>query len=189
LGQCLAAAKAPSPLRSAGALHKMPASRLVVLARYALSAGPHVVRITTAGSRRTGVSGAPEHGIRQIFVTLATPPQSIPYAGSLPDATPLEGWTEPTHRLRIGRETEGKSFQLACNRLATCLQLLCNSGTAPALAGCHPGTDREPRPHSSRGKAALLRRRGSTFRGGDSKRRRLCRLNWPRRARSSMIFP
>jgi hypothetical protein len=36
LGQCLAAAKAPSPLRSAGALHKMPASRLVVLARNAL---------------------------------------------------------------------------------------------------------------------------------------------------------
>jgi hypothetical protein len=35
LGQCLAAAKAPSPLRSAGALHKMPASRLVVPARYA----------------------------------------------------------------------------------------------------------------------------------------------------------
>ena len=95
-----------------------------------------------------------EHGIRQIFVTLATRSQSILYTGSLRDATPLEGWTEPTQRLRIGRETEGKSFQPACNRLATCLQLACNffacSGTAPALAGCCPGTDRGPRPHSSR---------------------------------------
>ena len=62
----------------------------------------------------------------KIGVTSATFPQSISYTRNLRDATLLARWAAPVLGLGTGRERGGESFQQACNRLATCLQLRCN---------------------------------------------------------------
>ena len=103
---------------------------------------------SVAGSRQTGVRGArlPETG--QIPVTLATLPQSIPYARALRDAALLAGWTAPGLGPRTSREREGGGHKEACRRLTTGLQHACNFlatmgmlrhcyGIAPARHGGH----------------------------------------------------
>jgi hypothetical protein len=63
--------------------------------------------------------------------------------------------------LGTGREREEKSFQQAYNRLATCLQLHCNSRTTPALLRYCPSTTRASRARSSSRNAGFFRRQGS----------------------------
>ena len=126
---------------------------------------------TLAASRLAGVSGARQREIRQIPVTLAALPLSIPYIRALRDATSLAGWTGLALGLGTGREREGGGFQQAYNRLATCLQLPCNYGPTLVLLRCCPGGTREPRLRSSSRKAALLRPQDSAPRGGTGKTR------------------
>jgi len=59
------------------------------------------------------------------------------FARHLVDAAPFGGWNAPAPGPETGRQRGGKGFQLACNRLATCLQLLCNyRGTTVRLRLC-----------------------------------------------------
>ena len=109
---------------------------------------------TIAGLRQTGVSGARRLEIRQIPVTWSTLPQSIPYSRARRDVTPLAGWTAPVLGPGTGREGGGGSFQQACNRLATCLQLLCNHRQASVVLRCCSGGARGPRSHSLSPKGA-----------------------------------
>ena len=112
----------------------------------ALAAGrAHLLRTTVAASHQSGVSGAGQLENRLILVTSASLPQSIPYSGSLRDATLLAGWTGPVLGQGTGREREGGSLQHARNMLATSLQHACNHGTTTVLLRCCPGAARGPR--------------------------------------------
>ena len=80
----------------------------------------HLPSTTIAWSRLAGASGTRQREIRQIPVTWATLPLSIPYSRVLRDAIPLAEWTGLVLGLGIGRERAGGGLREARNILGTC---------------------------------------------------------------------
>ena len=116
----------------------------------------NIVSTIIVGWGQSGVSGARQVENRQIPVTLATLPQSIPYARAQRDATPLADWATALFGIDWDRAGEKKrkaptSLQQACNMLATSLQLAPYSGMAGVLPRCR-----------SRATAAFLGPKGRT---------------------------